>query len=151
MKSEETGVSSNVSVNGGTKCYQAPELWTPHAKFTSKADVFAAGVVFLELMSLLPPNTLYRDLWPKVLNLVEMPQVLSTILTGTLHDFQGSRNTFDELFQLLSSEDGKVIEEMDNEEYADEFLDVTGRIQDFVGNSSREFSLKSTSEAGIWE
>jgi serine/threonine protein kinase len=140
LKYEETGVSSCVSVNGGTKCYQAPELWTPHAKFHSKADVFAAGVVFLELISLQPPNTLYRDLWPKILTL-EMNQTLLLSLMGTLHDAQESRMTFDELFLMLSCVEAKEIADQDNEEYAAEFFDISGRVQDFIAScSSRLFS-----------
>lgn len=43
--------SSNVKLNGGTKSYQAPELFTRNAKFSKKADVFAAGIVFLEIVA----------------------------------------------------------------------------------------------------
>jgi serine/threonine protein kinase len=45
------GASSNVQLNGGTKSYQAPELFKRNAKFNKKADVFAAGIVFLEIIA----------------------------------------------------------------------------------------------------
>jgi serine/threonine protein kinase len=53
--------SSKVSINGGTGCYQAPELFKKNAKFSRRADVFAAGVVFLELLTLQKPNSLCPD------------------------------------------------------------------------------------------
>jgi serine/threonine protein kinase len=134
LKDEELGSSSNVSMNGGTRCYQAPELWDPNAKFNSKADVFAAGVVFLEMISLLPPNTLYFDLWPKVLDL-DMPPVLSMSLSDTLQKDPLFRKTFEELFVLLSSKEAKEISEQDNEEHNEEFFDVSGRVLDFISHS----------------
>jgi hypothetical protein len=153
LKEEDSGTSSNVSVNGGTRCYQvsksltskAPELFKQFAKFNSKADVFAAGIVFLELISMLPPNSLYYDLWPKVMEL-EMPAALSLCLSGTLQEDPDRRNTFDELFQLFSSEEGKRIADQDYEEYAAEFYDVSGKIQDFVSgvSSSRNYSHSSS-------
>jgi hypothetical protein len=76
--------------------------------------------VFLELISLLPPNSLYHDLWPKILDL-KMPRALALSLLGSLHEDQEKRNTFEELFLLLSSAEGSEIADQDNEEYADYF------------------------------
>jgi hypothetical protein len=45
-----------------------------------------------------------------------------------------SRMTFEALF-VLSSKEGKEIAEQDNEEFAAEFYDVTGRIQDFISTA----------------
>jgi hypothetical protein len=118
---------------------KAPELWNPTAKFTSKADVFAAGVVFLELMSMHPPNTLYSELWPNVLELA-MPRALFLSLTGTLDIDPAKRSTFAELFIMLSGEEGKKIADQDNEVDAAEFYDVSGRIQDFLDSSAIDSS-----------
>jgi serine/threonine protein kinase len=52
----------------GTNCYQAPELFKKNAKFSRRADVFAARVVFLELLTLQNPNILWDDLYPGILN-----------------------------------------------------------------------------------
>jgi serine/threonine protein kinase len=46
--SNNSSSSSKVSINGGTNCYQAPELFKRNAKFSRRADVFAAGIIFLE-------------------------------------------------------------------------------------------------------
>jgi hypothetical protein len=105
--------------------------------------VFAAGVVFLELISSLPPNCLYHDLWPMILDL-DMPRVLSLSLSGTLQKDPTKRNTFDELFQLLSSEEGKKIADHVDEENAAEFYDFSGKVLDYISsNSSQNFSESS--------
>jgi serine/threonine protein kinase len=44
--------SSKVAINGGAVCYMAPELFKRKAKFSRKADVYAAGVIFLEILTL---------------------------------------------------------------------------------------------------
>jgi uncharacterized protein with von Willebrand factor type A (vWA) domain len=90
-----------------------------------------------------PPNTLYRDLWPMILEL-EMPLVLKESLTSTLQEDPEKRKTFDELFVMLSGSAGNEIADQDNEEFAEEFYDVSGRIQDFItSNSNQIFSQSS--------
>jgi hypothetical protein len=84
---------------------------------------------------LLPPNSLYHDLWPRILEL-DMPGVLSLSLSGTLQKDPTKRNTFDELFQLLSSEEGKKIADQDDEENAAEFYDISGAVLDFIAISN---------------
>jgi hypothetical protein len=92
---------------------------------------------------LLPPNSLYHDLWPRILEL-DMPGVLSLSLSGTLQKDPTKRNTFDELFQLISSEEGKKIADQDDEENAAEFYDVTGKVMDFISViSSQNYSESS--------
>jgi serine/threonine protein kinase len=101
LSMEEPGAIRYVSRD--INSIKAPELWNPHAKFSSKADVFAAGVVFLELMSMHLPNSLYYELWPMVLEL-PLPHALFLSLTGTLDDDPAKRSTFVELFKMLSGE-----------------------------------------------
>jgi hypothetical protein len=97
--------------------------------------VFAAGIIFLELMSMHPPNNLHYELWPKILEL-DMPHALTLSLTGTLDVNPTKRSTFAELFIMLSGEEGKKIADQDNEVDAAEFYDVSGNIQDFLDSSA---------------
>jgi serine/threonine protein kinase len=100
-----------VSINGGTNCYQAPELFKMKAKFSRRADVFAAGVIFLELLTLQKPNTLWDDLYPGILN-IKLPAVLLECLSCSLNPNPGKRIQFAELLMLLRGESGKAIGEM---------------------------------------
>jgi hypothetical protein len=138
---EEQGAIRYVIIYANIK---APELFKQYAKFTSKADVFAAGIIFLELMSMHPPNNLHYELWPKVLELA-MPHALFLSLTGTLDIDPAKRSTFAELFIILSGEEGKKIADQDNEVDAAEFYDVSGRIQDFLDTSAINSSSFSNS------
>jgi hypothetical protein len=101
-----------VSINGGTNCYQAPELFKWRAKFSRRADVFAAGVVFLELLTLQKPNTLYDDLYPGILK-VKLPKILLKCFSVTLNPDPAKRIQFTDLIVLLRSEDGNAIKEME--------------------------------------
>jgi serine/threonine protein kinase len=121
---------------------KAPELFNQYAKFTSKADVFAAGIIILELMSMHPPNNLHYELWPIVLELA-MPHALFLSLTGTLNVDPAKRSSFSELFIMLSGDEGKKIADQDNEVDAAEFYDVSGKIQDCLDSSA----IKSSSSA----
>jgi serine/threonine protein kinase len=105
--------SSKVSINGGTHCYQAPELFSYNAKFSRRADVFAAGVIFLELLTLQKPNSLYRDIYPAILK-VKLPDALLRCLSSSLDFDPEKRIQFTELLALLRSEDGKVIGRMES-------------------------------------
>jgi hypothetical protein len=86
----------------------------PRAKFTKKADVFAAGVIFLELISLSSPNTLYQAIWPRIIQeSVPLPQALKEILIRSLAGAPEARTgSFDELLMLLRSSEEKVVSEM---------------------------------------
>jgi serine/threonine protein kinase len=98
--------SSRVTINGGTNCYQAPELFSYNAKFSRKADVFAVGVMFLELLTLHKPNTLYRDLYPDILK-VKLPVAMLQCLSGTLDFDPEKRLHFTQLLVLLRSREGQ--------------------------------------------
>lgn len=77
-----------------------------------------------------------------------MPPILALSLTSTLQEDPAKRKTFDELFLMLNGIEGKAIAEQDNEEFAEEFFDVSGRIQDYIAScSSRLFSQSSN---GVW-
>jgi serine/threonine protein kinase len=99
-----------VSINGGTNCYQAPELFKKNAKFSRRADVFAAGVVFLEILTLQKPNSLWDDLYPGVLD-VKLPAVLLKCFSSSLDPDPTKRIQFKELMVLLRSQEGTAIAE----------------------------------------
>jgi serine/threonine protein kinase len=92
--------SSRVSINGGTNCYQAPELFKRKAKFSRRADVFAAGVVFLELLTLQKPNSLWDDLYPGILK-VKLPAALLKFFSSSLDPNPEKRMQFTGLLLLL--------------------------------------------------
>jgi serine/threonine protein kinase len=104
--------SSKVSINGGTCCYQAPELFKKKAKFSRRADVFAAGVVFLELITLQKPDSLYDDLYPGILK-VKLPGVLLKCISSSLDPDPEKRIQFTDLLELLRSKDGIAIGKME--------------------------------------
>jgi serine/threonine protein kinase len=103
--------SSKVFINGGTACYQAPELFGRNAKFSRKADVFAAGVIFLELLTLQGPSFLYDDLFPGVLE-CKLPAALLKCLSSSLATDPENRTQFAVLLDLLKSPDGNAIKEL---------------------------------------
>jgi serine/threonine protein kinase len=104
--------SSMVSINGGTHCYQAPELFKKNAKFSRRADVFAAGIVFLELLTLQKPNTLWDDLYPGILK-VKLPTVLLNCFSSSLDPDPMKRMQFMELLVLLRGQEGTAIRELE--------------------------------------
>jgi serine/threonine protein kinase len=94
-----------------------------HAKFTKKADIFAAGIIFLELISLSSPSTLYEVLWPRVLE-IPLPPALKEILRKSLAEAPQKRTgSFAELLLILRSNEEQVVGELINE--ADFSIDVS--------------------------
>jgi hypothetical protein len=92
------------------------ELSLRKAKFTKKADVFAAGIIFLELMTLCSPEILYKVLWPGVLQ-VNIPPALKVILKMSLESAPEMRTgSFKELLLTLESDEGKAIGELSKNE-----------------------------------
>jgi hypothetical protein len=88
----------------------------PHAKFTKKADVFPAGIIFLELIALASPNTLYEVLWPRILE-IPLPQALKEILRKSLAEAPQKRTgSFAELLLILRSNEEEVVGELINDE-----------------------------------
>jgi hypothetical protein len=84
----------------------------PHAKFSKKADVFAAGIIFLELIALCSPKTLYKVMWSRVLQ-ISLPPALKEILQMSLEAEPEIRTgSFGEILLILGSEGGKEIGEL---------------------------------------
>jgi serine/threonine protein kinase len=90
-------------------------LHLPHAKLTKKADVFAAGIIFLELISLSSPSTPFEVLWPRVLE-IPLPPSLKKILRKSLAGAPEKRTgSFKELLLILRSNEEEVVGELVNE------------------------------------
>jgi hypothetical protein len=84
----------------------------PHAKFSRKADVFAAGIIFLELIALCSPRTLYKVIWPRVLQ-ISLPPALKEILQMSLvAEPEMRKGSFGEILLILGSEREKEIGEL---------------------------------------
>jgi hypothetical protein len=142
-------ISTEVAINGGTECYKAPELFIHDATFSRKADVFAAGVVFLELLTLQKPNTLWYGLYPGILN-VKLPDVLLKCFASSLDPDPKKRMHFAELLLLLRSQDGTAIREMEpatrftfHEVEADIRLLMPSSHYDFDSSSMKTNSFES--------
>jgi serine/threonine protein kinase len=102
----------------------------PHAKFTKKADVFAAGIIFLELIALSSPNTLYEVLWPRILE-IPLPPALKQILCKSLAEAPQKRTgSFNELLLILRSNEEEVVAELIND--ADFSIDLSPGEGDYV-------------------
>jgi hypothetical protein len=85
------------------------ELFLLDAMFTKKADVYAAGIIILELISLCPPGKLYHFLWPSILE-IALPLALKIVLKASLADDPEERTgSFVELQSILKSDGGKGI------------------------------------------
>jgi serine/threonine protein kinase len=97
------------------------------AKFSKKADVFAAGIISLELITLSSPSTLYKDIWPHVLH-VTLPPTLKEILNMSLAaDPESRTGSFDELMLILRSDEGKIIGELSED--ADLSIDIASGVE----------------------
>jgi serine/threonine protein kinase len=115
-----TPTVEEVAINGGTGCYQAPELFKKGATFSWRADVYAGGIIFLELLTGRQPNTLYEYLWPSVLDLTLPPALLKCLYDSPFNEYSScsldenpeKRVSFEVLFVMLNSPEGKQIREM---------------------------------------
>jgi serine/threonine protein kinase len=140
--------SSKVPINGGTSCYQAPELFKKNAKFSRRADVFAAGVVFLELLTLQKPNTLWEDIYPGILK-VKLPAALLKCFSSSLDPDPEKRMQFKDLLVLLRSQDGIVIGKLELGSPATRFLfdEVAADIRLMMPSSQYVYESSSMSGA----
>jgi serine/threonine protein kinase len=138
--------SSKVSINGGTTCYQAPELFRKNAKFSRRADVFAAGVIFLELLILQKPNTLWDDLYPGILD-VKLPAVFLKCISNSLDPDPAKRVQFKDLRVLLRSQEGNTIRELEMGSPATKhtFDEVAADIRLMMPSSQYDYESSSTS------
>jgi serine/threonine protein kinase len=116
----------------------------PHAKFTKKADVFAAGVIFLELIALASPNTLYDVLWPRILE-IPLPPALKEILRKSLAEAPQKRTgSFDELLLILRSNEEVVVGELfDDADFSIDVSPVEGNYVASVLASNASRSVQS--------
>jgi serine/threonine protein kinase len=103
-----------------------------NAKFTKKADVFAAGIIFLELIALTSPNTLFEVLWPRILE-IPLPPALKKILCKSLAEAPQKRTgSFAELLRILRSNEEEVVRELIND--ADFSIDVSPGVGNHVAS-----------------
>jgi hypothetical protein len=103
----------------------------PHAKFTKKADVFAAGIIFLELIALASPSTLFEVLWPRILE-IPLPPTLKEILRKSLVEPEKRTGSFNELLLILRSNEEQVVAELIDD--ADFSIDVSPVEGDYVAS-----------------
>jgi serine/threonine protein kinase len=105
----------------------------PRAKFSKKADVFAAGIIFLELIALCSPNKLYGILWPRIILEVPLPPALKEILSKSLAESPETRTgSFAELLLILRSNEEQVVCELIND--ADFSIDVSPGVGNYVAS-----------------
>ena len=97
-----------MTVLGGTRYYKAPELHVMNAKFTKKCDVYAAGIVYMELITLKKPSALYQNQVWKLMIGKGLPKSLETLLEKSLAQDPKERLHFKELLELLQ-DDGSAI------------------------------------------
>jgi serine/threonine protein kinase len=138
--SETSPSSSKVSINGGTSCYQAPEL------FRKNADVFAAGIIFLELLTLQKPNSLWDDLYPGILK-VKLPEALLKCFSSSLDPDPAKLMQFKDLLVLLRSQDGMAIGELELGSPASKYMfdEVAVDIRLLMPSSRYTYECSSTS------
>jgi serine/threonine protein kinase len=124
------GNSSRVTHHGGTRDYLAPELQIQNpiipmrssiaagpqvrvsvankVKFTRKADVYAAGIVFLELVTLKVPKKLV-DSWPLIDKSPDCPDSLRKCLAASLAEDPAIREPFPNLLLILKEGREEII------------------------------------------
>lgn len=131
-------------INGGTLAYRAPELNKKGALFSKKADVFAAGIIFLELLSVKSPAGLYRSLWPSILQ-VDIPEALKKTLSDSLDEDPERRALFPELLSNLASDRGQDIKSLklfsDSVEFNPVAADINSMLQSSFMESRGDTSL----------
>jgi hypothetical protein len=121
-------------------------LFRKYAKFSRRADVFAAGVVFLELLTLQKPNTLWDDLYPGILK-VKLPAALLKCFSSSLDPDPEKRMHFMELLLLLKSQEGTAIAELELGAPGSKFTfdEVAADIRVMMPSSQYVYDSSSTS------
>jgi serine/threonine protein kinase len=95
-------LNSAVSHRGGTRYYMAPELAKRGKhKFTKRADLFAAGIVFLEVITLKRPKDLYEDFFPAMLEYSNVDSAIRSCLSQMLDADPAKRSNFTAIRVLL--------------------------------------------------
>lgn len=117
-----------MEVKGGTRAYQAPELFKMEAKFTKKCDVYAAGVVFLEIVTLMPPLGLKTEFLPLIIG-KGLPSSIETCLTSFLSDNPKDRPHFAQSLKVLQVGKSEI----------DEFAKKAAKFEKFVVDVASSF------------
>jgi serine/threonine protein kinase len=95
-------LNSAVSHLGGTRYYMAPELAKKgRHKFTKRADLFAAGIVFLEVITLRRPKDLYEEYFPSMLEYSNVDGSIRSCLSQMLDADPAKRGSFTAVLGLL--------------------------------------------------
>jgi hypothetical protein len=84
-------------------------MCTRKAKFTKKADLFAAGIVFLELVTLKGPKNLYDDDWPLIEKSPFCPPSLRMCLASLLDEDPVKRTSFAEMLLILRGGRAEIV------------------------------------------
>jgi hypothetical protein len=85
----------------------APELAKKvRHKFTKRADLFAAGIVFLEVITLKRPKDLYEDYFPAMLEYSNVNGAIKSCLSQMLDADPAKRSNFTTIRGLL--QEGKA-------------------------------------------
>jgi hypothetical protein len=79
------------------------------AKFTKKADLFAAGIVFLELVTLKVPKDLYDEEWPLIEESSNCPPSLRVCLASLLDEDPANRTSFAEMLLILRDGRAEIV------------------------------------------
>jgi hypothetical protein len=80
----------------------APELAKKERhKFTKRADLFAAGIVFLEVITLKRPKDLYEDYFPAMLEYSNIDGAIRSCLSQMLDADPAKRSSFTAIRALL--------------------------------------------------
>jgi hypothetical protein len=107
-------------------------LHLPHAKFSKKADVFAAGIIFLELIALASPGTLYEVLWPRILEIPLPPALKESLRKSLAESLEKRTGSFDKLLMILRSNEEEVVGELVNDD--DFSIDVSPEEGNYVAS-----------------
>jgi hypothetical protein len=107
--------------------------------------VFAAGVVFLELLTLKKPHTLWDDLYPGILD-VKLPAALLKCFSNTLDPDPANRMQFKDLLGLLRSQEGIAIGELELGSPATQYMfdEVTADIRLMMPSSQYDSESSSS-------
>jgi serine/threonine protein kinase len=84
----------------GDSYYLAPED-TRNSKFTEEMDIYAAGIIMLEIITLRAPNTNLINLLPLIVKNPECPRSLRVFLAATLDEDPAKRSSFLKLLVIL--------------------------------------------------
>jgi serine/threonine protein kinase len=103
IKESSSDKSKSVKHNGGTFDYMAPELFSMNAKFTKRCDLFAAGIIILEIITLIGPSILYETLYPTILE-KNLPKSILYCLKSSLDYDPKRRTSFQLMYKALAND-----------------------------------------------